>query len=301
LVNGDRLHLFVSGGTQWTDLAVHEAIIMSRVPLPSRLFNDRRIRGGHIRVMAAIGILGAGALSHREIGAQSGIGDRELRRHLLDLSEMDYISVANKDGAKNTYAILFNDLGEGIDCAPEGSESPPEGRKITLVPSPLPPQTPLTPHPSTSEPKGSSETTRARELAAEMVSAWREECGDVLSVPAKLDPTRIAGCDARWKDSFGRDLEQWRSYCRRIRGSPFCCGDNDRGWRADFDWALKPKTIRGALEGKYERRLPPRKATSADNLIEGFGRAAGLRTPDSEPDREASGPLLDGEYARLSA
>lgn len=151
-----------------------------------------------------------------------------------------------------------------------------------------------------SEPKGSSDCD-ARELAEEMVSVWRKECGDVLSVPTKMDAARIAGCDARWKDAFGRDLEQWWAYCRRIRGSPFCCGDNERGWRADFDWALKPKTIRGVMEGKYERRLPPRKASPADNLIEGFGRAAGLRTPDSEPDRSAAGPLLDGEYARLSA
>lgn len=110
-----------------------------------------------------------------------------------------------------------------------------------------------------------AEAGTARAQAESMVSVWQQECGDILSVPLKLDTKRVAGCNARWGDSFGRDIARWVGYCRAIRALPFCCGDNDRGWRADFDWALTPKAIRSVQEGKYERRAAP----SSGNIIEG--------------------------------
>lgn len=153
-----------------------------------------------------------------------------------------------------------------------------------------------------SEAKASSALdVRARETAQAMAETWRDVCGGALPVPARLDARRVGICDARWRDSFGRDFGNWTAYCQAIRASPFCCGDNERGWRADFDWALKPKTIQGVQEGKYERRTPARKQSATDNLIEGFGRAAGLGPPDSEPDWSASGPLLDGKYVHFDA
>ena len=33
--------------------------------------------------------------------------------------------------------------------------------------------------------------------------------------------------------------------------TPFCLGQNDRGWRADFDFFMKPDSITKILEGKY--------------------------------------------------
>ena len=40
----------------------------------------------------------------------------------------------------------------------------------------------------------------------------------------------------------------------RVRSSSFCRGQNDRGWRADLDWFLRPDTVTKLLEGKYEDR-----------------------------------------------
>ena len=45
--------------------------------------------------------------------------------------------------------------------------------------------------------------------------------------------------------------------------SKFCVGENDRGWKADFDFFLKPGVIEKVMEGKYDsqpaaaRRKPP--------------------------------------------
>jgi hypothetical protein len=99
----------------------------------------------------------------------------------------------------------------------------------------------------------------ARAIAEGMLAVWRTECGDELPVPRSLDRDRMTACQARFRDSFGRNLDQWRALCREIRQSPFCCGAGERGWLADFDWALKPKSIRNVREGKYRNdRQPPR-------------------------------------------
>lgn len=37
----------------------------------------------------------------------------------------------------------------------------------------------------------------------------------------------------------------------RIPQTPFLCGENDRGWKADFDFLLQPKSFTRILEGSY--------------------------------------------------
>ncbi len=44
----------------------------------------------------------------------------------------------------------------------------------------------------------------------------------------------------------------WIDVIRKIINSPFCCGQNDRGWRASFDFLIRPDTHISALEGKYD-------------------------------------------------
>jgi len=94
-------------------------------------------------------------------------------------------------------------------------------------------------------------------IAQMMLTVWREEYGDILPVPLKIDQSRASACQSRFHDSFNSDLEQWRSLCREIRRSAFCCGAGERGWRADFDWTLKPKSIRNIREGKYRDGTQP--------------------------------------------
>ena len=41
---------------------------------------------------------------------------------------------------------------------------------------------------------------------------------------------------------------------KRIAGSAFCLGSSQSGWRADFDWFLKPSTHLRVMEGRYDDR-----------------------------------------------
>ncbi len=38
----------------------------------------------------------------------------------------------------------------------------------------------------------------------------------------------------------------------KLAASTFCRGENDRGWRADIEWFLRPDTLVKLLEGKYD-------------------------------------------------
>ena len=54
---------------------------------------------------------------------------------------------------------------------------------------------------------------------------------------------------ARIKDDFF--FEHWEEAMGMIQKIPFLIGENDRGWKADIDWFLKPGTVAKILEGKY--------------------------------------------------
>lgn len=47
-------------------------------------------------------------------------------------------------------------------------------------------------------------------------------------------------------------LEQIEQAFKNINDSGFCTGNNDRGWRADFDFCINSQKLTNALEGKYK-------------------------------------------------
>jgi hypothetical protein len=51
---------------------------------------------------------------------------------------------------------------------------------------------------------------------------------------------------------------------RIVGKSSFCHGQNERGWKAKFDFVLQPKSITNALEGVYDDR--GRKPLNPDKL-----------------------------------
>jgi hypothetical protein len=86
------------------------------------------------------------------------------------------------------------------------------------------------------------------------MEVWNEVAGDVLPKVQKLTAQRERLLRQRLADDCHGDLAEWRSYCERIRASPFCCGDNERGWRADLDFAVNAGNWAKVVEGKYDPR-----------------------------------------------
>ena len=99
-----------------------------------------------------------------------------------------------------------------------------------------------------------------------------------LTVPRKAKLRRLLG-------NIGS--AGWTDVLARARASPFLCGENDRGWRADFDFLLRPATIAKVLEGSYDDKSSAGARRNAGNaLLEGVARAAAKRLGECE--REAS-------------
>jgi len=55
---------------------------------------------------------------------------------------------------------------------------------------------------------------------------------------------------ARLKEPFFRD--NWKDAIARIAKSRFCMGENDRKWKADIEFFLRPDSVAKAMEGKYD-------------------------------------------------
>jgi len=77
------------------------------------------------------------------------------------------------------------------------------------------------------------------------------------------------------------DLD-WASVIRRLDASPFCRGDNDRGWRANFDFFLRPNTVTKTLEGVYDGA--PTLPISSRNLAASEAWLAARRRARGEHD-----------------
>ena len=95
------------------------------------------------------------------------------------------------------------------------------------------------------------------------VEKWNCVCGQAgLPVVRKLYGSRRAKAIKRWREDFGASVAQWGSYCEKIAGNDFLTGQNDRGWRASFDWSLEPRALTRVMEGSYG------KAPSASNVAD---------------------------------
>jgi len=84
----------------------------------------------------------------------------------------------------------------------------------------------------------------------ELVSDWNDlakQCG--LPTVAKLTDSRRRRAQARIRQY--PEVEAWQRAFASIRGSPWLQGQNDRGWRADFDFLLQDKSFTKLVEGSY--------------------------------------------------
>lgn len=78
---------------------------------------------------------------------------------------------------------------------------------------------------------------------------WNEIVGDPRVT--SCSKSRLSKAKVRLKEL---SIEDWRSVMEAISNTPFLRGDNDRGWRADFDWLITNDTnYVKVMEGKYSR------------------------------------------------
>lgn len=63
---------------------------------------------------------------------------------------------------------------------------------------------------------------------------------------------RFKSAQARWEENS--DPNFWVGVIQRVTQSRFCLGENDRKWKANFDWLIRPDSASKILEGVYDNR-----------------------------------------------
>ena len=100
-------------------------------------------------------------------------------------------------------------------------------------------------------PSSSSSSSKDKDRGSHLVKIWNQHRGKLPEVQ-KLSAGRRKFAALRWQENPNE--EYWTNVVQRIARSSFCNGKNDRGWRADFDFLVRPDTHAKALEGKYDDR-----------------------------------------------
>ena len=85
----------------------------------------------------------------------------------------------------------------------------------------------------------------------DVVEAWNDLAeARGLSKIARITENRRRQIKARIREY---QPEDWSTALAAIYNSKFLCGENDRGWKADFDFLLQPKSFVKLIEGAYNK------------------------------------------------
>lgn len=86
----------------------------------------------------------------------------------------------------------------------------------------------------------------------DLVDNWNELAkAKGLPTVAKLNTARKRAIGVRRREF--PDIADWQRALKCIHDNAWMHGDNDRGWRADFDFLLQPKSFIRLVEGSYDR------------------------------------------------
>lgn len=100
-----------------------------------------------------------------------------------------------------------------------------------------------------------------------LLEVWNSHRGNLPKAKSCVG-ARLKKAKERWRE---QSPEEWIGTVKRLAESNFCNGKNDRGWRADFDFLLKPETWAKANEGKYDNHkgaISTNKTRTYDKLDE---------------------------------
>jgi hypothetical protein len=101
--------------------------------------------------------------------------------------------------------------------------------------------------------------------ASDLVKLWNGTCKSLSKVDRLTDKRKVHSTQ-RIKDN--PDPSYWMQVAERIEASDFCrnAAPSSKGWKADFDWFIKPDTHIRVMEGKYDNRDGSKGLTLGERL-----------------------------------
>lgn len=180
------------------------------------------------------------------IGRKACIGERSVQRSIQSLKDAGHLTRIEVTGKGCRYIIHPRQNGTPATKSPvtQVSAPPPQSHPTPATVAPKPSMN----HQEPSKVKSSDDD--APLSVKELVQDWND-----FAKPLGL-PLVVVLSDARKKKAASRlkrfpDVKLWQRAFASIRGSPFCLGENERGWKADFDFLLQDKSFAKLIEGSY--------------------------------------------------
>lgn len=180
--------------------------------------------------------------SINRLAVKSGLTSRSVQKSIRALEETGFIKREEVTGKGNRYwiSIPLNDVHPCPTFTPPLNDVHP-------TPEPRSPNTSEI-HQNTPKDMSSDDDLSVHDV----VDAWNDLAADRgLPKVSKVTEARRRQVQARIKEY--PDAADWSKALSAIDKSKFLCGDNDRGWRANFDFLLQPSTFIKLLEGTYDR------------------------------------------------
>lgn len=224
----------------------------SWIALPVSFFTDPDFMGrfepNTIAVFAYVcshAVRGQGIvdLNFRHVQAYIGLDEAGVRASIKKLVELQLVAVhvTEPSRARDVSVPLQGEQGrEGEQVVTEKPEEP------TQAVVPRETQYDFE-HESLGLPASSAEPS-----LPQLAILWNENKHPTLPAVEICQGTRRKHAMNRWKERPDRVF--WLSVFQRINGSDFVLGHNDRGWKGNFDWFVKPGTLAKILEGQYDNR-----------------------------------------------
>jgi len=180
--------------------------------------------------------------SINRLSVKTGATSRSVQRLIRQLEELGLVKREEVVGKGNRYWITL----PMTECHPRHSVTPPL-TDVHPTPDTVSPNTSYTHQDTPSDMSSDDDLT-----VNDVVEAWNDLAVDRgLPKVSKVTEARRRQVQARIKEY--PDAGDWSKALSAIDKSKFLCGDNDRGWRANFDFLLQPSTFIKLLEGTYDR------------------------------------------------
>ena len=110
-------------------------------------------------------------------------------------------------------------------------------------------------------------TENKKEVFNNFLNIYNEECTN-LPKCLKITEKRKVAINKCLKEKINEEV--FREICIKANQSDFLIGENDRNWKADFDFVTRSDKAMQILEGKYENRQ------KSNNIFYEIGREEGI-------------------------
>ena len=189
-------------------------------------------------------------------------GERTVRRHLDKLEAIGLISRAHrydKNGKRTSDSCQLS-LPASVAASSDTTGQPRQDYRPTetALPAKLAaiyidePSVEPSEEPSVSNGSGYKNGNGTKSDRAKAHDNYNLVAPDLeLPVCRKLTTDRCRRLDSILKE-FG--LPVWNEGLKNLYDQPFCYGKNERGWKVNFDWLLKPANLMKVLEKVYTQK-----------------------------------------------